>query len=57
MMMAREIMEEILGEKFGDEAVSEERLQEIERLRAPGRKLLDEIQARNEIWFPWLKEV
>lgn len=57
MMMTREIMEAMLGEKFGDEPASEETLREIERLRAIGRKLLHDIRAANEIRFPWLKEV
>jgi hypothetical protein len=57
MMMTREIMEMMIGERFGDEPVSDETLREIETLRAVGRKLLDGIQAQNEIRFPWLKEV
>ena len=57
MMMTREIMEAILGERFGDEPVTADTLREIERLRAIGRKLLEGIRGENERRFPWLKEV
>jgi hypothetical protein len=56
MMMTREIMETLIGEKISDAPVSDETLRKIEELRAAGRKILDDIRAQNELRFPWLKE-
>jgi hypothetical protein len=56
MMMTREIMEKLIGEKISDAPVSAETLRKIGELRAAGRKILDGIRAQNEVRFPWLKE-